>query len=331
MKNIRFIQGFIVASIIAFLSIILNQFIPIISSSVIALFMGLIFGKFFVDKNQYKYGFNFCSKKVLKISVILLGASLSIGEVLVVGKYSLFVMIFTLVAAFLSGYVFGKIFKLNWRLSSLISAGTGICGGSAIAALSPVIDANEDDVTYSIAATFLFDIGMILLFPLLGHLLNLSDLAFGLWTGTAINDTSSVVITGYSFSELAGDYATIVKLTRTLSIIPIIIIFSVISSKKSNRKTVQSKQQLVKSFPWFIIMFLIIVVMNSMSLLSSETIIVLQKGSKILMTIALAAIGLKTNVAKMVQSGTKPLFLGLIVSVTVVVVSILVQLSIGIV
>ena len=115
---------------------------------------------------------------------------------------------------------------MDWKLSSLISAGTGICGGTAVATLSQVIDADDSDVAYAISATFIFDVVMVILFPIMGAALGLSDMAFGLWAGTAVNDTSSVVAAGYAYSDAAGDFATIVKLTRTLSIIPVVLAFS---------------------------------------------------------------------------------------------------------
>ena len=121
------------------------------------------------------------------------------------------------------GYVIGKALGLDWKTSSLINAGTGICGGSAIAAIAPVIEATDMDIAYGMSATFLFDTIMVVVFPLLGRAMGLSDAAFGLWAGTAVNDTSSVVATGYAFSEAAGDFATMVKLTRTLAIIPTVL------------------------------------------------------------------------------------------------------------
>lgn len=130
------------------------------------------------------------------------------------GKIFALVMCFTLTAAFGFGNLFGRMFGMNWKLSNLISAGTGICGGSAIAAISPTIDADDSDIAYAISATFLFDIVMVILFPIMGRAAGMSDMGFGLWAGTAVNDTSSVVAAGYAFSDLAGQFSTIVKLTR---------------------------------------------------------------------------------------------------------------------
>ena len=200
----------------------------LIGASVIALFIGMVINRFFKPNAVTSPGIRFTSKKVLKLAIILLGASLNIMTVLKVGRFSLTVMLFTLATCFGVGYFIGKALGLNWKMSNLISAGTGICGGSAIAAIAPVIDATDVDVAYGMSATFLFDMAMIVLFPILGRWLGLSDAAYGLWAGTAVNDTSSVVAAGYAFSEQAGDFATMVKLTRTLAIIPTVLIFALI-------------------------------------------------------------------------------------------------------
>ncbi|NLB22709.1 MAG: putative sulfate exporter family transporter, partial [Clostridium sp.] len=219
-KNIA--PGLFLALLIALTARFIESMLPIqlIGASVLALFIGLFTRQVIKPNTKIEAGLKFTSKRVLKFSIILLGASLNITTILTVGKLSLIVMIFTLITCFGGGYLVGKWLNLNWKLSNLISAGTGICGGSAIAALAPVIEAEDKDIAYAMSATFLFDMGMIVLFPIMGRLLGLSDMAYGLWAGTAVNDTSSVVAAGYAFSEAAGDFATMVKLTRTLSIIP---------------------------------------------------------------------------------------------------------------
>ena len=230
--SFKIIPGFAIAIAIAFVAKFLESLltIHIIGASVIALFIGMIINGFKQPGEIFAPGIKFTSKKILKFAIILLGASLSIGTILQVGKLSLTVMFFTLLTCFGGGYIVGKMLGLNWKLSNLISAGTGICGGSAIAAIAPVIDAEDKDIAYAMSATFLFDMAMIVLFPILGKEMGLSDMAYGLWAGTAVNDTSSVVAAGYAFSEAAGDFATMVKLTRTLSIIPVVVIFALINA-----------------------------------------------------------------------------------------------------
>ncbi len=229
-KISNILPGLALAIMIAAIAGFIEGLLPIhlIGASVIALFIGMIINSFF-DISIFKDGLKFTSKKILKLAIILLGTSLSIQTILTVGALSLAVMFFTLLTCFGGGYFIGKALGLDWKLSNLISAGTGICGGSAIAAIAPVIDAEDKDIAYAMSATFIFDMLMIVAFPFMGHLLGLSDMAYGLWAGTAVNDTSSVVAASYAYSETAGDFATMVKLTRTLTIIPTVLVFAYIN------------------------------------------------------------------------------------------------------
>jgi len=335
-KNIcEIIPGFAVSIVIAFVAKILEGCLPIhlIGASVIALFIGMIINHFW-KPDFLKSGIKFTSKKVLKFAIVLLGASLSVKVILSVGKLSLMVMIFTLLTCFGGGYFIGKALKLNWKLSNLISAGTGICGGSAIAAIAPVIDAEDSDIAYAISATFLFDMAMIVLFPIMGRMMGLSDMAYGLWAGTAVNDTSSVVAAGYAFSEGAGDFATMVKLTRTLSIIPTVLVFSFINlriKRKGNPDIEHSKVNIAGLFPWFIVGFLAMAMINSLGVIPTEVSAFAKDVSKFLMVTALAAIGLNTSFKDMKKSGVNPMIHGFIISALVVIVAITVEYFIGLV
>ena len=262
-----------------------------------------------------------------------MGASLNIRTVLTVGKFSLTVMVFTLATCFGLGALIGKALGLNWKTSSLINAGTGICGGSAIAAIAPVIEATDMDIAYGLSATFLFDTVMIVVFPLLGRWMGLSDAAFGLWAGTAVNDTSSVVATGYAFSEAAGDFATMVKLTRTLSIIPAVLVFAAVSlhlKKKAQAGGSAVKVRIRSIFPWFILGFLAMSALTSLGLIPAALAAALKSVSKFLMVAALAAIGLNTDFKTLCRSGAKPMLHGFIVSLLVVLVAIAVEFLIGV-
>lgn len=309
--------------------------LPLIGASVIALFIGMIINQMLQADHIFQPGLQFTSKKILRFSIILLGASLSISTILNVGRISLTVMFFTLLTCFGGGYFVGKKLGLDWKLSNLISAGTGICGGSAIAAIAPVIEAEDSDIAYAMSATFIFDMVMIILFPIMGRLLGLSDMAYGLWTGTAVNDTSSVVAAGYAFSEAAGDFATMVKLTRTLVIIPTVLIFSFISahintqiSAKSNSK---EKVKISSLFPWFILGFLAMSLLNSFGFFSIAISTGLKNISKFLMVAALAAIGMNTNLNEMKKSGINPMIHGFIISALVVIVALIVEYFMGLI
>lgn len=335
-KKLEVIPGFLIALLVAFCARFIESILPIhlIGASVIALFIGIGINQIKKPSKKIQTGLKFTSKKILKFAIILLGASLSIGTILHVGKLSLTVMIFTLLTCFGGGYYIGKILGLDWKLSNLISAGTGICGGSAIAAIAPVVDADDKDIAYAMSATFLFDMAMIIIFPILGQKLGLSDMAYGLWTGTAVNDTSSVVAAGYAFSEGAGDFATMVKLTRTLSIIPTVLVFSMISAKlkrKENPNAKQEKVKLTNIIPWFILMFVAMAVVNSFGVIPENISLLMKDLSKFLMVAALAAIGMNTDFNEMKKSGLNPMIHGFIISLLVVIVAIAVEYAMGIV
>ncbi len=336
-KTVNIVPGVFAALIIATISVIIEGLLPIhlIGASVIALFIGIIINSFF-NTSVLKVGLKFTSKKILKFAIILLGTSLSIQTILNVGALSLAVMLFTLLTCFGGGYFIGKALGLDWKLSNLISAGTGICGGSAIAAIAPVIDAEDKDIAYAMSATFLFDMLMILAFPFMGHMLELSDMAYGLWAGTAVNDTSSVVAASYAYSEAAGDFATMVKLTRTLTIIPTVLVFAYINirikyKEQPKKEKAIGKVNILSIIPWFILGFVALSIVNSVGLIPTEISIVSKDVSKFLMVASLAAIGMSTNIKDIKKSGPAPMLHGFIISALVVVVAITVEWFMGIV
>ncbi len=342
MNTIKLLPGLVLSVAIAFAATWIENLLPIhlIGGAVIAMFLGM-FINYFLGKNKLLApGLKFTSKKILKFAIILLGLSLNITTILHVGKMSLLVMIFTLATCFGGGYFIGKALGLNWKLSNLISAGTGICGGSAIAAIAPTIDAEDSDVAYAISATFLFDMAMIVLFPIMGRAMGMTDQAFGIWAGTAVNDTSSVVATGYAFSEAAGDFATMVKLTRTLSIIPTVLVFALIQLRLKKKEAAAAGQagdglkanfSIKKIFPWFILGFLAMSVVASVFAIPDVVVASTKTISKFLMVCALAAIGLNTSFASMKKSGIRPMIHGFIISALVVIVALLVEMAIGLV
>lgn len=337
-KVISYLPGMAMALAIAIVAKLLEGLeqaagLQLVGASVIAMFIGMLVNHFYKPNAATAPGIKFTSKKILKFAIILLGASLNIRTVLTVGRFSLTVMLFTLATCFGLGAVIGKALKLNWKTSSLINAGTGICGGSAIAAIAPVIDATDLDIAYGMSATFLFDTIMVVVFPILGRWMGLSDAAFGLWAGTAVNDTSSVVATGYAFSEAAGDFATMVKLTRTLSIIPAVLVFAAINlhiKKKEQAQDPTVHVSIKKIFPWFILGFLAMSALTSLGLIPTGLASGMKQVSKFLMVAALAAIGLNTNFKTLCRSGARPMLHGFIVSLLVVLVAIAVEYAIGI-
>ena len=321
-KQALFILGLVICFAVAAASVLLERLIPgeLLGASIIALFMGTIINSFF-HPAWIKPSLKFASKKILKGAIILLGASLSVGTILSVGKMTFFVMLFTFAMCFGGGYFIRKLFGLNWKLSNLISAGTGICGGSAVAAIAPVIDADDKDIAFAMSSTFLFDMVMIALYPLMGKALGMSDIAYGIWAGTSVNDTASVVASGYAFSEAAGDFATMVKLTRTIAIIPTVLVFAYVGirvKKKELQATGNGKKvNLMKIVPWFIGGFLLLAIFNSVGLIPGAVSGVLKSTSKFLMVTALSAIGLSTSITDFKKAGLAPMFNGVTIDTLV--------------
>ena len=316
-----FILGILICFAVAAASVVLEGLIPgdVLGASIIALFMGTIINSFFHPK-WIKPALKFTSKRILKCAIILLGASLSVGTIVSVGRMTFFVMLFTFAMCFGGGYFVRKIFGLNWKLGNLISAGTGICGGSAVAAIAPVIDADDKDIAFALSSTFLFDMVMVALYPLMGKALGMSDIAYGIWAGTSVNDTASVVASGYAFSEAAGDFATMVKLTRTIAIIPTVLVFAWIGvrmKKKELQAAGGKKVDLTKIIPWFIGGFLLLALANSIGLIPAPLAAVMKSASKFLMVTALAAIGLNTSLTDFKKAGLAPMFYGITIDTLV--------------
>ena len=320
--RLLFLLGIAICFGVAGVSVLVEKLIPgeLLGASIIALFMGTIINSFFHPK-WVQPALKFSSKKILKAAIVLLGASLSISTIMDVGKMTFFVMLFTFAMCFGGGYFIRKLFGLNWKLSNLISAGTGICGGSAVAAIAPVIDADDKDIAFAMSSTFLFDMVMIALYPLMGKALGMSDIAYGIWSGTSVNDTASVVASGYAFSEAAGDFATMVKLTRTIAIIPTVLVFAYIGTRIKQKELKAAgggqKVKIIKIIPWFIGGFLLLAVFNSVGCIPVAVSGVIKNTSKFLMVTALAAIGLSTSITDFKKAGLKPMFYGITIDTLV--------------
>ncbi|MCB2339160.1 YeiH family protein [Clostridium estertheticum] len=310
----------------------LGNLVPIVGGPVFGIVLGIIINNTIGKPKVTLPGIMFTSKKILTWAIVVLGAGLSLTQVLKTGLSSFSVTIFTLAASFITAFAVGKLLGIPYKLKALIGVGTAICGGSAIAAISPIIEADDMEISYSISTIFLFNIIAVLIFPPIGHLLGFSDKAFGLWAGTAINDTSSVVAAGYSYSNAAGAYATIVKLTRTTMIIPISLIFAFVTAYKKKKESKQDSKvnySFRKIFPWFIIWFLVASLLNTLGIFKGDSLTYINTTGRFMIVTAMSAIGLNTDLKKMVSNGVRPILLGLIVWFSVANVSILVQFVTG--
>ncbi len=312
----RLLYGLALAVIVAIFAMMLGRMVPIIGGPVFGILIGIAIRNTVGVGPLFKPGLQFASKQVLQWSIIALGFGLSIQQVAKTGMESLSVTLVTIAAAFGSAYLLGKWLNIPSRLKVLIGVGTAICGGSAIAAVTPIIKADEHETAFAISTIFIFNIVAVLTFPLLGHWLNMSDLGFGMWAGTAINDTSSVVAAGYSYSQTAGDYATIVKLTRATLIIPICLALVVFEAWR-HKKQGGGSFNLARIFPWFILWFLVASAIRSSGYLPPAMIAPLQTLAQFLIIVALTAIGLSSDLRRMAIAGMRPVLLGLGVWISV--------------
>src|SRR5690554_862207 len=325
-KLIKIFPGALLSFFIALAAWLINLYLPFdfVGSVLIALLLGMLLNPIISKKEVYDTGLNWSGKYILRLGIICAGISLSFIEVVEAGKYALILLFFTFTTAFTIGYLCKNIFKIDWKLSSLLSCSTAICGGTAVATVGPVIKAEKHHIAYAISATFIFDLLTVILFPWLGYLLGMTDTTFGLWVGTSVNDTSSVVAAGYAFSNLAGSLATIVKLTRTLFIVPIVIIFSWIYVKSEKTNEISRNKENIhikKIFPWFILGFLVFVGIRSLNILSESMITFIANASRFFMTMALASIGLRTSFNEVKGLGLKPMLSAIIIDLSVVIIS----------
>ncbi|MBU3071984.1 YeiH family protein [Clostridium estertheticum] len=324
--------GMALSILLALVAWKLGNLIPIVGGPVFGIVLGIIINNTIGKPKVTLPGIMFTSKKILTWAIVVLGAGLSLTQVLKTGLSSFSVTIFTLAASFITAFAVGKLLGIPYKLKALIGVGTAICGGSAIAAISPIIEADDMEISYSISTIFLFNIIAVLIFPPIGHLLGFSDKAFGLWAGTAINDTPSVVAAGYAYSNAAGAYATIVKLTRTTMIIPISLIFAFVTAYKKKKESKQDSKvnySFRKIFPWFIIWFLVASLLNTLGIFKGDSLTYINTTGRFMIVTAMSAIGLNTDLKKMVSNGVRPILLGLIVWFSVANVSILVQFVTG--
>ncbi|MER1966488.1 putative sulfate exporter family transporter [Castellaniella sp. GW247-6E4] len=303
------LHGLALSAALGLLAWRLGVWLPLIGGPVLGILLGMAWRNVIGVSPVYAPGVAYGSRQVLQWSIIGLGFSLSLGQVVDTGGASLAVTLVTLSTAFLAAWVLGRWLGLTGRLCTLIGVGTAICGGSAIAATAPIIQSDGHDTALAVSTIFLFNVVAVLLFPFLGHVLGLSDAGFGLWAGTAINDTSSVVAAGYSYSVAAGDVATIVKLTRATLIIPVCLVIAGWMAWHARRGA--ARVSLRRIFPWFIVWFLAASAVHTLGWVPAVLQEPLHHASQFLIVMALTAIGLSSDLRRMAAAGLRPLLLGL--------------------
>lgn len=314
----------------------------IIGGAVIAIIIGMIVTLFLKDKTMFETGIKFTSKKILQWAVILLGFGMNLNVILQTGKQSLPIIVCTITTSLVISFLLHKAMNIPSKISTLVGVGSAICGGSAIAATAPVIDADDEEVAQAISVIFFFNVLAALLFPTFGMLLGFcttSGEAFGIFAGTAINDTSSVTAGAATWDSMFNlgsatlDKAVTVKLTRTLAIIPITLFLALLRAKKEKNNT--SKNVNFKQiFPFFILYFIAASIITTIAISCfsiSETFFKpIKELSKFFIVLAMSAIGLNTNIVKLIKTGGKPIFMGACCWICITGVSLILQHLMGI-
>lgn len=335
--------GILLCLCIAIPSWFLGKRFPIVGGAVIAIIAGMIITLFLKEKKILEAGIKFTSKKVLQWAVVLLGFGMNLTVVLQTGKQSLPIILSTITVSLVIAYVLHKALHIPSKISTLIGVGSSICGGSAIAATAPVIDADDEEVAQAISVIFLFNVLAALIFPTFARIIGFSTVsgeAFGIFAGTAVNDTSSVTAAASTWDSMFQlgsqtlDTAVTVKLTRTLAIIPITLVLALVRTRKEKKAGTDGKKvSFKKIFPFFILYFIAASVITTVAVnfgVSAGVFSPVKELSKFFIVLAMAAIGLNTDVVKLIKTGGKPIIMGLSCWVGITAVSLIMQHILGI-
>lgn len=312
------LPGLAVAVALALVATAVGTALPVVGSPVSGVLLGVLVGGLLRRRSptlvgRLAPGLTTASKLVLQVAVVLLGARLSLAQVAQVGLESLPVMLGTVAVCLAGAALIGRALGVGRELRTLIGTGTAICGASAIAAVTPVVRASSSNVAYALSTVFAFNIAAVLVFPPLGQLLGMSEEAFGLFAGTAVNDTSSVVAAAATFGSVAADHAVVVKLVRTLLIIPIVIGLGLAVARRDRLAagaTATARPSVLRLVPWFLVGFLVLAGVNSLGVVPDSWHSPLATAATFLITVALTAIGLSTDLPALRAAGVRPLLLG---------------------
>ena len=335
-------KGILICLCIAIPSWFLGNAFPIIGGAVIGILAGMVITMFLKNKTPFEAGIKFTSKKVLQWAVILLGFGLNLNVIVETGKQSLPIILSTIATSLIIAFVLCKAMHIPKKISTLVGVGSSICGGSAIAATAPVIDADDEEVEQAISVFFFFNVLAAILFPTFGKLIGFSTSsgeAFGIFAGTAVNDTSSVTAAASTWDSMWNlgsqtlDTAVTVKLTRTLAIIPITLVLAFMRTKTEKNGNSQKKVPLKQIFPMFILYFIAASVITTISVslgVSATVFSPIKTLSKFFIVLAMSAIGLNTDIIKLIKTGGKPILMGFCCWVGITTVSLFMQQFLGI-
>ena len=312
-------KGVLFCLIIAIPATLLGKQIEVVGGPVFAILFGMVLALVFPKnrREQLAAGVTYTSKKVLQYAVILLGFGMNLSQSLSKGAQSLPIIVATISTSLVIAFVLCRVMNVPSKIATLVGVGSSICGGSAIAATAPVIDADDREIAQAISVIFLFNVIAALVFPTLGGMLGLTNEGFGLFAGTAINDTSSVTAAASAWDSMHPganvlESATVVKLTRTLAIIPITLVLACWQMHLARKAGGDAKStfSLKRAFPMFVLFFVLASVITTVLQLPASFTAPIKELSKFFIVMAMAAIGFNTDIVELVKKGGKPIALG---------------------
>ncbi|QQT98666.1 YeiH family protein [Myroides odoratus] len=284
---------------IIFMGLAILSLFPFISSAT-ALVLGIIYAQIF--ENPYAKQTKKATGLLLKVAVVGLGFGMNVYSALAAGKDGFVLTIFSIFLTLTLGFGIGKLLKIDKKISYLISSGTAICGGSAIAAVSPVIDADEKQISVALGIVFILNSVALIIFPPIGHALGLSQVDFGLWSAIAIHDTSSVVGAAAKYGDEALEVATTVKLARALWVIPVAFLSTMLFKNKGSKVKI----------PYFIGLFVLAMLANSYIPFIQPLGPYIVEISKAALTLTLFLIGTSLSFRTVKNVGAKPFIEGVL-------------------
>lgn len=309
-----------------------------VSAAIIAILLGLCLRNLLVLPQSISPGCKHIVKKVIPLAIVFMGANLNLSLLASIGPMALAITVSCIVVALLAGYYFGRLMGLNWKTALLLGTGTGICGNSAIVAVAPLIDADDDDLVLSIGAVNLFGLLAMLAWPVIGGLLHLGDQMYGVWSGTSIHAIPQVVAAGFALSPEAGTLATLVKLVRVTMLAPLVFVLAILYARHHATGSNQESKVTVRYarlVPWFVWGFILFALVNTLGLLPSLDFTLagifsptgvaqqvrvslpalMTDCGKILLAMAMAAIGLGINLKALAGVGGRALRAGFLSTV----------------
>lgn len=277
------------------------------SPMILAIVIGMAFHNFIGTPARAKPGITFSMKRLLRAAIVLLGFQLTLTQVASVGGWGLFVIAATLAATFLFTVGAGRLLGVDHKLAELIAAGTSICGASAIIATNTVTDAHDEDVAYAIACVTIFGSVAMFAYPAAPHLLHLDAPAYGLWCGSSIHEIAQVVATSFQNGQRAGEIGTLVKLARVILLAPVVLALNIKRRFAASHAKVATARP---PLPWFVLGFIALVAVNSVITIPDSERKIIVTLTTFLLTIALAAMGLETDISRLYARGIRPAILG---------------------